>query len=119
LGWTLNSVTTTASVGVGGDSRDGNEIVNFDVSDNDAPTTPFSVTTGIIDPGGVEPVPNDFFALFNEANEILFFEADATNVGNVNLSDIEFSFDVTAVPEPSSSALLGLGCLALILRRRR
>ena len=31
----------------------------------------------------------------------------------------EFSIDVTPIPEPSSTALLGLGGLALILRRRK
>lgn len=31
----------------------------------------------------------------------------------------DFQFEVTAVPEPSSTALIGLGGLALILRRRK
>ena len=31
----------------------------------------------------------------------------------------EASIDVTTIPEPSSTALLGLGSLALILRRRK
>ena len=29
------------------------------------------------------------------------------------------TFDIQAIPEPTSTALLGLGGLALILRRRR
>ncbi|MGJ8672095.1 PEP-CTERM sorting domain-containing protein [Rubritalea sp.] len=33
--------------------------------------------------------------------------------------EIDFTMEVTAVPEPSSTALLGLGGLALILRRRK
>lgn len=39
--------------------------------------------------------------------------SDAFNVDNIIVTD------VTAVPEPSSAALLGLGGLALILRRRK
>lgn len=39
-------------------------------------------------------------------------------VGNVHINDIQAS-GVTVVPEPSSSALLGLGGLALIMRRRK
>jgi len=31
----------------------------------------------------------------------------------------QFSFGLNAVPEPSSTALLGLGGLALLMRRKR
>lgn len=47
---------------------------------------------------------------------------NSLNTGNVNFSgtsDAAIRIDVTAVPEPSSTALLGLGGLALILRRRK
>lgn len=37
----------------------------------------------------------------------------------ININSISGGFTVTAVPEPSSTALLGLGGLALILRRRK
>lgn len=40
------------------------------------------------------------------------------NTGNVHFNDIQVTGDLIAVPEPSSAALLGLGGLALILRRR-
>ena len=33
--------------------------------------------------------------------------------------DVTFHADISAVPEPSSAALLGLGGLALIFRRRK
>ena len=36
-----------------------------------------------------------------------------------NFRDLDFSFDVVAIPEPSSTLLLGLGGLALLARRRR
>ncbi|QQL44888.1 PEP-CTERM sorting domain-containing protein [Sulfuriroseicoccus oceanibius] len=45
----------------------------------------------------------------------LFLSSGATNTGGASFDDIS----VTAVPEPSSAALFGLGGLALVLRRRR
>jgi len=39
--------------------------------------------------------------------------------GPDGISDLVFDVDITPVPEPSSTALLGLGGLALILRRRK
>ena len=43
----------------------------------------------------------------------------ANTTRSANLFGIGGDFTVTAVPEPSSAALLGLGGLALILRRRK
>ena len=45
--------------------------------------------------------------------------AGAIGTGHNGFLIDEVSFDGTAVPEPSSTALLGLGGLALILRRRK
>jgi hypothetical protein len=42
---------------------------------------------------------------------------EITAIGSINLQTLEFQF--SQVPEPSSTALLGLGGLALILRRRK
>lgn len=39
--------------------------------------------------------------------------------GNVRMNDLVVNGTITAVPEPSSTALLGLGGLALIMRRRK
>jgi len=44
---------------------------------------------------------------------------DAAFAWDDSLEAIILTFDITAVPEPSSTALLGLGGLALMLRRRR
>ena len=46
---------------------------------------------------------------------------NATGNGNIHFNDIQINGDIVtaAVPEPSSTALLGLGGLALILRRRK
>lgn len=45
--------------------------------------------------------------------------ADAGTTINVQSFDAQFTVATVAVPEPSSTALLGLGGLALILRRRK
>lgn len=48
-------------------------------------------------------------------NQLILRYRHSANWGETN----SVSLDVTAVPEPSSTALLGLGGLALILRRRK
>ncbi len=40
------------------------------------------------------------------------------SAGTYNIQGYDIQFTVEAVPEPSSTVLLGLGGLALILRRR-
>ncbi len=45
--------------------------------------------------------------------------ADANDVSLGTNNDFQFHADISAVPEPSTTALLGLGGLALILRRRK
>ena len=37
----------------------------------------------------------------------------------VGVRDLDFSITVSSIPEPSTAALLGLGGLSLILRRRK
>ena len=48
-------------------------------------------------------------------NQVIFQYAHSENWGETE----DVTFGVTTVPEPSSAALLGLGGLALILRRRK
>ncbi len=57
------------------------------------------------------------FSIADVSNVLAVFavNADAAGVGAISIDN----FNMTAVPEPSSSALLGLGGLALALRRRR
>jgi len=43
----------------------------------------------------------------------------ATTTGGIRWKNIQTSLTINTVPEPSSAALLGLGGLALILRRRK
>ncbi len=53
-------------------------------------------------------------------NAIRFNAVAGTNSGGAGgFDEVAFSGSVVAVPEPSSTALLGLGGLALILRRRK
>ena len=52
------------------------------------------------------------------SNVVLRF-APTSNSGNLHITSIDVEGSYTAVPEPSSAALLGLGGLALILHRRR
>jgi len=44
----------------------------------------------------------------------------ASTAGDIRFRDLDFSFTVSdSIPEPSSTALIGLGCLALVTRRKR
>jgi hypothetical protein len=62
--------------------------------------------------------PSDNFALGSDARyvriSLLTSHGDSTYVG---LNEVGFSG--TAVPEPASAALVGLGCLSLVIRRSR
>ena len=53
---------------------------------------------------------------FASSSETLSVSGD---VGNVFVSGLDFGITVEAVPEPSSTALLGLGALGFLVRRRR
>lgn len=60
-------------------------------------------------------------ATVNSATEFrLYFHTTAsTGSHDFSVDDIVLSGDVTPIPEPSTTALFGLGGLALILRRRK
>lgn len=57
-------------------------------------------------------------------NEHIYFEGldggDYTfRISGNSATDFGFSWNISSVPEPSSVALLGLGALAMLARRRR
>jgi PEP-CTERM motif len=58
---------------------------------------------------------NGSFAL--NAGDTIEFVIEAPNGGSAD--DLAFDATVTLVPEPASIAILGLGCLGLLARRRR
>lgn len=53
------------------------------------------------------------------ADDLVLTTNITSGTANQRLRDLHFDFEVSAVPEPSSTTLLGLGGLALILRRRK
>ena len=112
-GWTLNSLTKSNTVAVGGDSRNGSEQATFTVNGG----TSFDL--GVSPASGNITLTDSRFTAFDAVGDSLLFETTAGNTGKLNLKALAFTADVTAVPEPSSTALLGLGGFALILRRRR
>jgi hypothetical protein len=114
-GWTLNSVTKTNTLVVGGDGRNGSENVTFSVNGG----TTFDLNG--LGTSGTTTLTDARFTAFDAAGDTLSLTTTAGNAGKLNFRNIAFSLDVTAtpIPEPSSTALVGLGGLALILRRRR
>jgi hypothetical protein len=53
------------------------------------------------------------------ANQNTYSNLETSTVSFASGNDLVFALDMSVVPEPSSTALIGLGGLALILRRRR
>ncbi|MGJ8673192.1 PEP-CTERM sorting domain-containing protein [Rubritalea sp.] len=66
------------------------------------------------------PFDLDLTGFASDVESIEFrINMDVFNSGNMQIDNVIVNGDVVAVPEPSSASLLGLGGLALILRRRK
>lgn len=82
---------------------------------------------GVENTGGTvieQKIPNtsldgtiDGTGIFLAAGEAMTFRTISGNAGGAGLSG--FDFDVSAIPEPSSTALLGMTGMLALLRRRR
>ena len=99
--------------GGGGNIAGDDSAINFGTAD----TGSLTVTGSILDQGGATV---SFENLFDTG----FLTADGQVDGDSFADIFEFDADtntlsLVAVPEPSSTALLGLGALALILRRKK
>tara|TARA_B110000908_G_scaffold73885_1_gene89027 strand:+ start:2045 stop:2653 length:609 start_codon:yes stop_codon:yes gene_type:complete len=78
----------------------------------------------VIDDGGINPeaykvnLPDGGNAIFGSEATHAKVQIDATSLGESSTFMTD-SFTLVSVPEPSSTALLGLGAFGLLLRRRR
>lgn len=113
-GWTLNSLTKSNTVGIAGDSRNGSEQATFSINGG----TEF--TLGGIASSGTSTLTESRFTAFDSVGDTFYFETTAGNAGKLNLRNLTFTADVSAVPEPASFALItGILGLTLAIRRRR
>lgn len=84
------------------------------------------VSVASVDPGNVAGAGQNavvnYTALAGDAGKTLSFSVSSKRAAGGGSSDVgidNWNLTVVPVPEPSSTALLGLGSLALLLRRRR
>jgi hypothetical protein len=102
---------------------------SFDIYEGAGLIGSLSTTWGVLG-GGTTGVPNSADKTVSFTGAPILLEAATTysvrfanDQGNqggfVGFSSFEVSGDISVVPEPSSTALLGLGGLALMLRRKR
>ena len=124
LGFELNLSTLTFNSAQGGSS----ETRGFEIYDaTEGTPTIANLLLDVDDETGTRAAPTarsiDLSgAAFQGINTVTFrYYALTTNTDQrtIEFNSMALNGDVVAVPEPSSAALLGLGGLALILRRRK
>ena len=97
----------------------GSSVVTWDnTADNDS--TVFTLTAGSL-ATAIEnaATTGELNLLLNSTDASSFFSMTSDSGTAARHAKLDIDYTVTAVPEPSSTALLGLGGLALILRRRK
>ncbi|BDS06873.1 hypothetical protein NT6N_19130 [Oceaniferula spumae] len=120
--WTIDR---TADADNEGARITANEGFTFSVSNVTASsassTEPLAATFTSFDDLDISVHANGEIASFDPATGTVTGNgaAGADSFNGSRVANLDLTFDVTAVPEPSSAALLGLGGLALILRRRK
>lgn len=99
-------------------NQNGSPSFDFDIRDNADPSLGSSLIGGAVQSVAVSGAWADYVVLGTVATSSTdVFLILNTNGPQVRIDNVRL--DLVVVPEPSSSALLGLGGLALILRRRR
>ena len=95
-------------------STDGYTTIDGPFSGTGTVTFPFLPDSKLLDLSGAA------FQNISTAFEFRIYLSDSYNVNDLihRIDNVELNGTVEAIPEPSSTALLGLGGLALILRRR-
>lgn len=111
-GWTLNSTTMADNVTV---AINGGNTSRFSV--NGGATFDYLGTgSGVTQ----QVVTDSRFTAFNAVGDSLtFINVNQTVNGGQNLRNLQFTFDVVAIPEPSSLALFSLAGVSFCLLRRR
>jgi hypothetical protein len=105
------------------DGQGGRGYLNFDIYVGDssdlAATTLLVSGASIVRDGGSGTVSAQFEPLLASGVQYVKLLSQSNGTNNiVGLSEVRF-VEAAAIPEPTTTALLGLGGLALILRRRR